>query len=430
MRHSLLIFLTVCFIAPLNGVAAEKARSLSLKQAREIALQKHPKITVSELTALAAKQVVKQMHSAFLPTLTGSLGAVGTATANTRVVSGILPMSSVYDRGSAALIISQLITDFGRSRHLEQSAQLKAGAEEKNALATRAQILLQVDGAYVGALQSHALVEVAQQTLKTRQLLRDQIVTLAKNQLKSELDASFAEVNYQEALLLLSKSENDLQSAFATLAALLDDRETTVYEFTATPILSKITDDITGLISTALRDRPDLASLRLERDSAQKFAQAEAGLSNPTLSAQGTAGVLPYHDKAVNQDYAAAGIVLNWPIFTGGLNTARHKEAELRVQALNAALQNEETNVVRDVRIALLNVTNAHERMGISSKLLEQARKTESLADARYNAGSTSMVELGQAQLNLTAAEINEANARYEYLARRSILEYQTGALK
>jgi hypothetical protein len=39
-------------------------------------------------------------------------------------------------------------------------------------------------------------------------------------------------------------------------------------------------------------------------------------------------------------------------------------------------------------------------------------------------------VELSQAQLNETAAEITRTNARYEYLVRRSLLDYQTGVLK
>ena len=425
-------FVLLSLIIALPALRAEEGlRPLSLKQAHEIALQKHPKITVSELTALASKQVVDQAHSAFLPTLSGNAGAVTASQRNTRVVSTGLPVSSVYDRASASLIVSQMITDFGRSSNLEQSAKFKARAAEQNIQATREQILLQVDGAYMGALQAQALVDVAQQTVKTRQLLRDQIVTLAKNQLKSNLDASFAEVNYQEAVLLLSKSENDLASSFATLAALLDDRRTTSYRLTQHPAPDKLAVGVSQLIGIALRDRPDLRSARLEKEAAMKFARAQADLNRPTLSLQGTAGALPYHEKALtNSSYAAGGIVLNWPIFTGGLNIALRKEAELRAQAVVADLQDQETSVVRDVRIAWLNVINASERISITAKLLEQAQKSEDLAAALYQVGTTSMVELGQAQLSLTDAQINETNARYEYLIRRSILDYQTGALK
>jgi hypothetical protein len=39
-------------------------------------------------------------------------------------------------------------------------------------------------------------------------------------------------------------------------------------------------------------------------------------------------------------------------------------------------------------------------------------------------------VELTQAQLNKTRAEIEQASARYDYQARMAALRYQTGSLK
>ena len=409
--------------------AEDKSRALTLKEAHEIALQKHPKISVAELKALAAKQVVKEIRSNTLPTISANIGAAVADQENTKVVSGILPVSTVLNRASGSILVSQLITDFGRTSHLTESARLKAGAEERNIEATRLQILLQVDGAYVGALQAESLVHVAEETVRTRQLLRDQISTLAKNQLKSELDASFAEVNYQEALLLLSKTQNDLQSAFASLAALLDEPETAAYHLADIHEPGELPSNVSDLISLAVQNRPDLQRLRMERESTSEFAKAEAALNRPTLSVQGTAGVLPWRDPSLRQDYAAAGIVLSWPIFTGGLNTARRKEADLRAQAAVSAVHDEENNAIRDVRLVWLAASNAIERIGITAKLLEQARRTLDLAQARYDAGATSIVELSQSQLNLTAAEITHTNARHEYLIRRSLLDYQTGAL-
>ncbi|MBX7208652.1 MAG: TolC family protein [Verrucomicrobiaceae bacterium] len=424
--------LPIFFLLIASAVAetGDKARSLTLADARSIALEKHPKISVAELKSLASQQTVKQSHSAFLPFVLGNAGTAVAASDNTRIVSPSLPVSSVFDRASASVNLSQLITDFGRSASLEQSAQFKAGADEQNIAATRAQIWLQVDGAYVGALQAAALLEVAEDTVKTRTLLRDQIATLAKNQLKSELDASFAEVNLQDAQLLLSKSQSDLQSAHATLAALLDEPRAKSYRLAGAPSPAALPGDVSALIESALEARPDLARLRLERDAAHAFASAEHKLNRPTLSIQGAAGVIPWHDKDLNENYAAAGLVLSWPLSTGGLNAARRKEAELKAKSADAALRDEENNVTRDVRLAWLNAKNAQERQGIAAKLLEQAKKTLSLAQAKYDAGSSSIVELSQSQLNATTVEITATTARYEYLLRRSMLDYATGKMK
>lgn len=410
--------------------AADKPRTLTLKEAREIALQKHPKITVAELKALAAKQVVKQVQSAYLPYVSANIGGAVSDSDKARVVTNPITISSALDRASASLVVTQIISDFGRTSHLTESSKLKAGAEEQNVGATRAQILLQVDGAYMGALEADSLLRVAEDTVKTRQLVRDQVSTLAKNKIKSELDASFAEVNLQEALLLLSKTRNDLQSSFASLAALLDEPEVTAYRLTESPVAGSLSSDVSDLIALAVNNRPDLKRLRLENLSAREFAKAEAALSHPTLSVQGTAGVMPWRDPSLNQDYAAAGLVLSWPLFTGGLNTARRKEADLRARAFDAALRDEENNAVRDVRLGWLAANNARERMVITEILVTQADKTLALAQARYDAGSSSIIELSQAQLSQTSAAITRTNARYEYLIRRSILDYQTGTLR
>jgi outer membrane protein len=422
------LLLIFCLVT--SAQAADTDRTLTLADARRIALEKHPKISVAQLKALASKEAVKQTQAAFLPQVSSNIGAVVGARDDTRLVSNSLQVSSVFDRASASLNVSQLITDFGRSASLQQSAQLKAGADEQNIAATRAQIWLQVDAAYVAALQAQSLLHVAEETVKTRKLLSDQIATLAKNQLKSELDASFAEVNLQDAQLLLSKSQIDLQSAYATLAALLDEPNTKAFQLTETASSTSLPADASTLVTTALKDRPDLARLRLERDSAQAFAKAEKGLSKPTLSVQGAAGVLPWHDKNLNENYAAAGLVLSWPLSTGGLNKARQQEADLKAQSAAATLRDEENNTTRDVRLAWLAAKNAQERVTISTKLLEQAKKTQALAQARYDAGSSSIVELSQSQLTTTTAEINATSARYEYLLRRSVLDHATGRMK
>ena len=412
------------------AAAADKPHVLTLKEAHAVALKKNPKITIADLRLLAAKQVVRQTQAALFPTINGILSGASATQDNARIVASPLTVSSVMDRASGSVFVSQLITDFGRTAHLTKSSKLRASAEERNVEAVRELLLLQVDSAYFGVLEANALLEVAGDTMLTRRLLRDQIVTLAKNKLKSELDTSFAEVNYQEALLLESKAQNDLLSAYASLAALLGQPRIGSFRLAATPAPGGLPESVGPLMSLAVENRPDLQRLRLEYGSAAEFAKAEAALNRPTLSVQGTAGVIPWHDKTLNHDYAAAGFVMNFPFFSGGLNTARRKEAELRSLAADATVRDEENNAIRDVRLAWLSAKNAQERTAITAKLVEQSRKSLALAQARYDVGSSSIVELSQAQLGLTAAQITHTNARYEYLVRRSLLDYQTGTLR
>ena len=138
---------------------------------------------------------------------------------------GALNNPSIFDRNAEGLVLSQLITDFGRTANLSGSAKLQAQAEADNAQATREQILLAVDASFFAAQQAQSVTRVAEQTVATRQVFLDQVSALATNKLRSDLDVSFARVNVDDAKLLLSKAQNDVQAEFARLANLMGLRE-------------------------------------------------------------------------------------------------------------------------------------------------------------------------------------------------------------
>jgi outer membrane protein len=79
--------------------------------------------------------------------------------------------------------------------------------------------------------------------------------------------------------------------------------------------------------------------------------------------------------------------------------------------------------------MAWLNARNALDRYHITGQLLENAKQSLALAQARYQNGLSSIVEFNQAELNSISAEISFANTRYEYLARRSALSFQVDGL-
>ena len=69
-------------------------------------------------------------------------------------------------------------------------------------------------------------------------------------------------------------------------------------------------------------------------------------------------------------------------------------------------------------------------RLDLTNQLFDQASQAQDLAEARYNLGLSSIIEVTQAQLNKTRAEIEQASARYDYQARIASLRYQMGTLK
>lgn len=404
---------------------------LTLQQARQIALVRHPRISVAALGALAAKQVTKEAQSAFFPTIFADATAVGnTDPNNTRLAAGAMNNPIIYEREADGVTVSQLITDFGRTSELSRSAKLRSRAEQMNLEATREEILLEVDNAYFSTLQAQSVVAVAEETLKDRQLVQQQTQTLATNQMKSQLDVSFAEVDFDQANILLTKARSDLRSSFAVLGAVLAEQKPQSYVLDDVPMPPVPTNDMGSLIFLALGQRPDLGRLRYESDAAKEYARAQGKLLYPTLSAMGAAGVIPTGASQLASDYAAAGVNLQVPIYTGGLYTARKHEAEYQAREADETLRDEEDNVVRDVQITKYNLDYAHDRLALTEQLLSNANRALELARARFKNGLSSIIELSQAELNQTSAQIQETAARYDYQIQFSKLEFQLGRLR
>jgi outer membrane protein len=413
-----------------NG-ADQEAIPLTLAQAHETALRNHPAIRVADLKALVANQTLREVRAGFYPTLSGNVVAVGTAGDNTRLAAiGALNNPVIFERNAEGLVLSQLITDFGRTANLSGSAKLQAQAAADSAQATREQILLAVDGAFFSALQAHSVTHVAEHTVTNRQYFLDQVTALANNKMRSELDVSFARVNLEDSKLLFSKAQNDLEAAFAQLDNLLAERQPKRYRLTEEPMPAQLSTNVSEYVQEGLRSRPDLMSLRNQRDASLKFAKGERAARYPTISAVGSAGVVPIHDPQLPDTYAAAGLIMSMPLFAGGYYAARQEAAELQAKQQDANLTDQENQMIRDVRIAWLNAQNAFDRYRITGQLLETARQSYELAQARYNTGISSIVEFNQAELNLISAEIAYANTQYEYLLQRSALSFQTGTLR
>ena len=148
------------------------------------------------------------------------------------------------------------------------------------------------------------------------------------------------------------------------------------------------------------------------------------------LRLAGAAGEIPFRQSELPQNYAAIGFNVHIPIFNGKLFSARHAEAENRAREAEAILNEEQGQVVRDVQLAWLSANTAFRNVALTAELFAEANKALDLAQARYDLGLGSIVELSQAQLNQAQAGIAQAGAKYDYATRLAELEYQEGALR
>ena len=416
----------------LSSVCAS-AQTLTLQQAEAIALQNHPQIQAAQHEVNYSNQQIVETRSAYYPNVSGELtGSQGNNLS--RVGAGDLSASRLFNRFGQGVVVRQLITDSGRTSNLVNSSRLQAQAAGQNVQATRYDVLLQVRRAYFDVLRAQAVVKVANETVGARQLLSDQVGELAKNNLKSQLDVSFAEVNVSEAKLLLLRAQDSIQESQAELGRAMGSDQPAASQLADEPLPAGPPPTADPLIAEALGNRPELAGLRLTRDAAYKFAEAEKDLSRPTVSEVAVGGFVPFINTPptapIPVEYEGLAANVSIPVFNGHLFSARREAAVQRAMESDQRLRDEQQQISRDVRVAWASANDAFQRIDVTAQFLRQAALALDLAQGRYNLGLSSIVELTQAQLNLTQAEIENLNAKYDYQTQYGALQFAIGALR
>ena len=420
--------------APLQLPASGPVQRLTVQDAEAMALKNNPQISVYHLLSLASGQVTRQQKAAYYPTVYGSVTAVEPRDNGSRIAAGYLNNPIVYERAAGGVALSQLITDFGRTNNLVASATLHAKAADMNAVATADQIKLTVDQAFYNALQTFAEQKVALETVQERQLVSDQITTLYQNKLRSQLDVSFADANLAQAKLLLLDAQNNYQAALSVVSQVLGFSTQQQFDLVDTAAkLEPPPDAVSQLIDQAFRNRPEIAAQDYELRAAQRFQKAERDLLLPNIQALGVVGRTPASASIDGVSpfatwYGAIGVNVNIPIFNGFLYPARSKEAALRAQADSEQLRDLKDRIANDVRTSWLNAITAYNRIGVTQQFVDQTNLAVDLSQTRYSLGLSSIVELSQAQLQQTEAQIQFAAAKYQYQTAQAVLRFQIAA--
>jgi outer membrane protein len=147
----------------------------------------------------------------------------------------------------------------------------------------------------------------------------------------------------------------------------------------------------------------------------------------------GAVGYLPLINEGgskIPNEYEGVALNINIPVFNGHLFSARRGAARYKANEADQRLRDVQDRIARDVRVAWANAMNAFQRIDVTAQFLRQATLALDLAQGRYNLGLASIIELTQAQLNVTQAEIENLSAKYDYQIQNAALQYSVGLLR
>jgi outer membrane protein len=140
-------------------------------------------------------------------------------------------------------------------------------------------------------------------------------------------------------------------------------------------------------------------------------------------------GEQPFGNTVFESTATTLGITAKIPLFAGGSNYARAKQAAAQTTQASADLDSQQRTVKNNIRSLYRTVQTdvltikARKRATVSSRSALEATETG------YQVGTRNIVEVLNAQRNLFSAQRDYANARYDYIIHILNLKFFSGSL-
>lgn len=400
---------------------------LTIDEAVAIALRRQPNIGAAEGDLLSARGRTRQARSATLPQITFDASATEERTFRESGVGG----GNSSDRDglstSASLSVSQLLTDFGRTRNAIRAQE----AFEDASAETLDQVRLDTAGAVRAAFYTMQETLEAERTAEQNVANRQAQLDLANARLDSGLgqpgDLVQAKSALAQAVISLTQARADSERASMETALQMGIDPRT--PFTVLPATEpELTGDVNGFVLAALRDRPDLSSARAVVDGLE-FSLAVARATNaPSLSLRADLAALGRNDPLRTQT-GGIGLNFSWRLGDGGFARGAITEAEGILIAARADLLGLVQVVTDQVVDAYLSLETARLQVETATVQVENAREFLRIAEGRYQGDIGTFLEVVDAQDALYAAEQNLTSARFAVERAKAALRQATGSL-
>ncbi len=272
---------------------------------------------------------------------------------------------------------------------------------------------------------SRSALELSQDELRRAEALFE-VGSVAKG------DVLKAEVRLSQSTLDLIGAENRVKlerSRLAKLMGLPVDAPVNVAEDLGEEV-PRVTPE--GAVARALERRPDLKAARENANSARSAAFASKAARLPSVY---TSVQYSWFDNSFPETWENHRKNYSWdirlglslPIFDGLMTTASVRQTRARAAMANDQLRDARLQVELEVKEAVLVIEEAAERIAVSKSGLASAEEDYRLSRERYDLGSGTMLELLDAQVNLSRARSAYVDALAGLREAEALFEKATG---
>lgn len=393
---------------------------LTLEDCIQIALANSPQAVSAQLNLQNAHVNLNLAKSEFLPTVT--------AGASQGYNNGKTDGSSRTDHGSsdvyaqAQLSISG-ITDIARN---VKTQQLSLEQAELNLDSVKNDIIRTVKKNYYALISAVRAVAIRTQS---RDLYKDQYERASEYfrlGLRPKVDVTTAEVNLNNEELSLIRAKNLVKTASAELANSMGVTTPKTLDIEEIFSFEKFEMPFDEAVKTAYANRPDVLSAQTDvRISQIKLNQAKAGFF-PTFSF--SAGFSKYGDDfSLDNEETKLMAAVEIPIFNAFKTYNGVKQAKISLENTLNSNRSLLNNVFLEVQSAYIKMHESAESIPIAELNVEKAKENLDLSRGRYNEGIGDIIELKDAEVAYTDAELSLLTARYDYASAVADLKQAMG---
>ncbi len=453
IQQHFFIGISVLILLLTGTVSAQKSKILTLDDSIQIARQTNLSIQTTQERVKSAEAQVRAAHAGLLPnvSLNSSYRYAGVLPKSVLEASGAFgppgaggemsPFSSVGDDSEnvielefgahhnfqAELSLNQPIFAWGRYYKNYQSAKLNLKAVHKELDAAYNQLVLDVSEAFYRVLLSVEFVKVSEQTVE----LVDKQLKIAQNLFEAGASTNFdilrAEVLLANARSNLIRAKNGERVAIDIYKNVLNIDLNNAIEVQGNLEQPILEFDLEQLIQQAMEKRPELHQLQFTEGAAKKQVDVAKTRSRPALSFF-TNYQLDHNERLIEMNRVwNVGFALNVPIFDGLATRAAMKQAESGLKQTQLGKQQMTDVIELEVRSAYLNLLEAKTLIDVQRETVEQAQESVRIANLRYENGMITSVELTDAQLALSQAEVNRLQSLHDYAVGLARLEKAIG---
>jgi outer membrane protein len=414
---------------PLPALA--EAQPLSLADALRIARERSPVLKRAGAQTDAADARADGSRARLLPQLSGVAGYQRTTDNPVpRPSFNVNPqpryLNGKYngvDSFAFTIVANQVVFDFGVTLETLKADREAARAQADSARAAILNTEYQVRNAFFVVRAQRALIHVAEHALGNQQKHLAQVEAFVEVGTRPEIDLAQARTDVANARVQLLSAQNAYAAAKQNLKLVLGADPAADYEVNDDTLEPLPEEDATlaELFELARAGRPEFsAAARLLRAQTLR-TRAAKGRFGPTLSATAAMSEqgIDLHRLTWN---AYAGATLNWPLVEGGAAVAAMHESEANQRALQADVLALEQRVRVELEQARLTLHAAKASLEAAADAQNAARARLQLAEGRYEAGVGNAIELGDAQLALTAADAQRVQFEYNLASARAQL--------